>query len=270
MRDFFLLPEQDKMSIYISRSPFHRGYHPLGEENALGSPVQDLKEVFDMALELPMDDPDVRAGKPFHGPNAWPEVMPRFKPTMLRLYEEWRQVCARISSLFAVEFGLPDDYFVNRTNKPMCQLRAAKYPPQETPSEVDPIGCGAHTDYGIVSIIWQIDAPGLQLKNRDGDWVNAPLVPGAFVCPIGDATEILTNGDWKATVHRVINLGGGIRHSSAFFFDPNYDCELAPLPAFVGDTRPPRFERTTMGAHVTRGFNGTFRYRTAAGKDGHS
>ena len=147
------------MEIHIAQSPYHRGYHPLGEENALGSEVHDLKEVFDMALELPTDDPAVLQGKPFHGPNAWPAAFPEFKPLMLRLYEEWRALCGRISALFAPSFGLPESYFVERSDKPMCQLRAAKYPPQHPPSDLSPIGCGAHTDYGVVSTIWQIDVP---------------------------------------------------------------------------------------------------------------
>jgi isopenicillin N synthase-like dioxygenase len=258
---FFNLPEHEKLRIHISKSPYHRGYVPSGEEKALTGTLMDIKEVWDMALELGLDDPDVVAGKPFHGPNVWPESMPEFKPTMLDLYEQWRSLCAYLSSLFAISLGLGEHFFVDKTDKPLCQLRIAKYPPQPDVAETDPIGCGAHTDYGIVSIIWQIDHPGLQIRTMDGSWFDAPCIPGTFVCPLGDAIAHWTNDFWPATLHRVINRNDVVRHSSGFFFDPNYDCVIAPLPAFVSADRPSRFAPTTMGEHVGRGFNGTFAYR---------
>jgi isopenicillin N synthase-like dioxygenase len=261
---FFEMPEQDKRDIHISKSPYHRGYFPYHEENALHSPdVTDLKEGFDMALELSADDPDVIAGKPFHGPNAWPPALPEFRPAMLDLYGEFRRTCAQISSLFAIALGLPSDFFVDRTDKPLCQMRAVKYPPQ-VQADGESIGCGEHTDYGIVSMIWQIDVGGLEVQTTSGEWINAPRIPGTFVCPMGDMTQVWTNDHWKATVHRVINSSTTFRHAAAFFFDPNYDCVVQPLEQFVNAQHPARYEPTTMGAHVHRGFDGTFAYRATA------
>ena len=260
---FFQLPEQEKMEIHISKSPYHRGYFPVGEENALGSSIKDIKEGFDMALELPLTDPCVIAGKPFHGPNTWPSTLPEFKPTLLHLYDEWRRLCEQISSLFALSLRLPSDFFVDKTDKPLGQLRVTKYPSQKTFFSSDAIGCGAHTDYGIVSIIWQVDQPGLQLQSLSGHWVDAPKIPGTFACPIGDMMQRWTNNTWRATRHRVINYSRESRHSIAFFFDPNYDCEIFPLPAFVTPENPPQYAPITMGEHVQRGFDGTFEYRTS-------
>jgi isopenicillin N synthase-like dioxygenase len=258
---FFQMSEEDKNQIHISKSPYHRGYFPNKEENALGSDIYDVKEGFDMALELPADDPSVVAGKPFHGPNAWPKSFPDFRPNMLDLYESWRSLAGRLSRLFSMNLGLEEDFFVKRTQKPLCQLRVAKYPQQNTVDVEGSIGCGVHTDYSVLSIIWQVDAPGLQLQTLDGEWVTAPKIDGTFVCPIGDTTDMYTNGLWRATPHRVINVSPVQRHSSAFFYDLDYDCEIEPLPQFVTAERPPKFKKTTMGEHVTRGFNGTFAYR---------
>lgn len=260
---FFDLPEDEKDKIHISKSPYHRGYFPEREENALGSEVPDLKEGFDMALELPPDDPDVAAGKPLHGPNVWPQALPEFQPALQGLYDEFRRSCGQISGLFALALGLERNYFVEKTDKPLCQLRAVKYPPQEyvAPDDQDPVGCGIHTDYGIVSMIWQMDVAGLELQMPSGEWVSVPIIPGTFTCPIGDAGEIWTNGYWRATPHRVINASDRPRHSVAFFFDPNYDCVIEPLDEFVTDDRPAGYEPRTMGEHVQRGFDGTFAYR---------
>ena len=258
---FFQMPEEEKNQIHISKSPYHRGYFPNREENALGSDIYDVKEGFDMALELPLSDPFVVAGKPFHGPNAWPESFPEFRPNMLELYDSWRSLASRISRLFAIDLELEEDFFVKRTQKPLCQLRIAKYPLQDSVETSGPIGCGTHTDYSVLTIIWQVDAPGLQLQTLNGDWINAPKIDGTFVCPIGDTTDMYTNGIWRATPHRVINSNTCDRHASAFFFDLDYDCDIEPLPQFVTEERPPKFRKTTMGEHVARGFNGTFAYR---------
>jgi isopenicillin N synthase-like dioxygenase len=261
IRDFFNLPMEDKLQIEISRSPYHRGYVAPGEENAYGSKIKDLKEVFDMALELPLDDIDVKAGRFFHGPNTFPEQLPQFKPTLLWLYREWQALCEDISELMALALGLPNGFFIKRSQKPLAQLRGAKYPAQPQVDEAGPIGCGAHTDYGIVSIIWQIDVEGLEVQSMDGRWFRAPRIPGAFACPMGDAIGIWTNDYWRPTPHRVINASSKDRHSLSFFYDQDPDCLMQPLPAFVDETRPSRYAPTTMEAHVARGFNDTFEYR---------
>jgi isopenicillin N synthase-like dioxygenase len=264
IRAFFDLPLEEKMAIHISKSPHHRGYVASGEENAYGSAITDIKEVFDMALELSPDDSDVLAGKFFHGQNAWPAALPELRPTLLWLYREWQMLCENISELFAIALGLPNGYFLARTVKPLAQLRAARYPVQPQKETNGSIGCGAHTDYGIVSLIWQIDEAGLEVCDSSGSWFQAPRIPGTFICPLGDMTGIWTNDYWRATPHRVVNLSGKTRHSLAFFFDPDHDCVIEPMPQFITDATPSRHAPTTMGAHVARGFDDTFAYRKQA------
>jgi isopenicillin N synthase-like dioxygenase len=262
---FFALPEQEKLEIHIAKSPYHRGYFPEGEENALGNPVADLKEGFEMALELPLDDPAVVAGKPFHGPNAWPARLPAFRTALTQMYDGMRAMCDDISGLVALVLGQPREFFADKLDKPLCQMRVVRYPPQEyVPVDVGTpigIGSGVHTDYGIVSIIWQMDGPGLEIQSHTGEWISCPVIPDTFVCQLGDATQIWTNGVLPATRHRVVNATGRLRHALAYFHDPNYDCPLAPLEAFVTPGQPAQYAATTMGAHVTRGFNGAYAYR---------
>jgi len=261
VRNFFALSEEEKLKIHISKSPYHRGYVPSGEEHAYGSEIKDIKEAFDMALELSPADEDVIAGKFFNGPNSFPEALPQFKPTMLWLYREWQAVCEDISELFAIALGLPNGFFIGHSQKPLAQLRAAKYPQQPKRETNGAIGCGAHTDYGIVSIIWQIDVAGLEIKDMDGNWFAAPRIPGTFICPIGDALGIWTNGQWRPTPHRVVNMTEQERHSLSFFYDQDNDCLIQPLPQFVDEAHPACYQPITMEAHVARGFDNSFEYR---------
>ena len=261
VRAFFDLPLAEKMAINIANSPFHRGYVPAGEETAYGSPIKDIKEAFDMALELDLDDPDVRDGKFFHGPNAWPAALPLLRPTLSWLYREWLTMCGNVSELFALGLGLPNTYFAERTLKPLAQLRAARYPQQPPGDMGGAIGCGAHTDYGIVTVIWQMDEEGLEVCDPSGQWIRAPRIPGTFTCLLGNVTGMWTNDHWRATPHRVLNVSGRTRHSLNFFFDPDFDCVVEPLPRFVTAQHPARYLPTTMGAHLVQSFDGVFEYR---------
>ena len=265
--EFFALPQGKKNAIHISKSAYHRGYFPEYEENALGNDEKDLKEGFDMALELPEEDPAVLAGVPCYGPNTWPSEPVDFRPTLQSLYSELRSFCAAVVGLFARSFGLPEEFFVPHIDKPMCQLRVVRYPAGGELS-VPSTGCGAHTDYGLVSTIWQMDYEGLEIQQSDETWISAPVIEDTLVCPIGDATEILTNGTWHATVHRVINHPTAVRHATAFFFDPNYDYLISPLDVFISPEHSSAYMPTTMGEHVTSGFDGTFAYRGSARGEG--
>ncbi|MFE8643498.1 isopenicillin N synthase family dioxygenase [Sphingomonas sp. NCPPB 2930] len=261
VRAFFDLPLADKMAIDISRSPVHRGYVPAGGETAYGGAIADLKEAFDMALELEPGDPDVRSGKSFHGPNVWPAALPQMRPALSALYQEWLTMCGDIAELLAIALGLPNIYFAQRTLKPLAQLRAARYPQQPSGDRSGAVGCGDHTDYGIVSVIWQIDAEGLEVRDPSGQWIRAPRIPNTFTCLLGNVTGIWTNDYWRATPHRVVNVSGGTRHSLNFFFDPDYDCVVQPLARFVSARKPARYAPITMGAHLERNFDGVFEYR---------
>lgn len=261
---FFNLPLEVKNAIHIGKSEHHRGYVPWGEEKSLGGSAADIKEVFDMARELPLDHPRVLAKTPFHGPNVWPEGQPQFRASVTELFDRMLELCSRMSSLFAICFGLPESYFDETLKEHLCEMRLLKYPPQPAAALPGQIGCGEHTDYGIVSALWQIDRGGLEVQRRDGAWINVRKIEGAFICVLGDMTARWTNDSWQATRHRVVNNGAEVRHSVAFFCDPSYDCVVEPMPQFVSASNPPRYAPTTMGAHMERGYDGSFQYRAAS------
>lgn len=226
---FFALPLEEKMRSYIGHSTCHRGYVPVGEEGVEnGTP--DLKEAFDTALDLPADDPDHLAGNPMLGPNAWPDL-PGFAEAVTAYYDAVLDVGQRLLWAFAVALGEDPDVFSRHATKTPSQLRLVHYP--FNPEAQDAIGIGAHTDYECFTLL-KPTAPGLEVMNGAGEWIDVPPVPGTFVVNIGDLLELWTNGAFVATSHRVRKVVEE-RYSFPLFFNVDYDTEVRPLPQFAGD-----------------------------------
>ena len=112
----------------------------------------------------------------------------------------------------------------------MATLRLLHYPPQPPNAAAGQIGAGEHTDYGDITLLLTDSAGGLEVKRRDGGWIPAPTIPGAFICNIGDCLMRWTNDVYVSTPHRVVNRGERHRYSVAFFLDPNPDA-VDRLPA---------------------------------------
>lgn len=150
----------------------------------------------------------------------------------------------------ALGLNLPEDAFeAERAGDPYWVARVINYPPlppsmTKTPSKsatsndtVDSIGCGAHTDYGLLTIVNQDDDPdltALQILNGKGEWIDAPPLPGTFVCNIGDMLRIWTNGMYRPTLHRVVHSHPTkSRISIPFFHEPNFEAIVKPFPELI-------------------------------------
>jgi len=226
-KEFFALPVEEKMRSYIGLSRCHRGYVPTGEEGLSGE-KPDLKEAFDTALDLPADDPDYLAGNPMLGPNAWPEL-PGFAEAVTAYYEAVLAVGQKLLWAFAVALGEDPDTFSQHATKTPSQLRLVHYP--FNPDAQDALGIGAHSDYECFTLL-KPTAPGLEVLNGAGDWIDVPPIPGTYVVNIGDLLELWTNGAFVATSHRVRKVKEE-RYSFPLFFNVDYDTEVKPLPQFV-------------------------------------
>jgi isopenicillin N synthase-like dioxygenase len=234
-KEYFALPVEEKMRSYIGLSRCHRGYVPVGEEGVeTGTP--DLKEAFDTALDLPPDDPDYVAGNPMLGPNTWPDL-PGFAEAVTAYYDAVLDVGHRLLWAFAVALGEDPDVFSRHATKTPSQLRLVHYP--FNPDAEDGHGIGAHTDYECFTLL-KPTAPGLEVLNGAGEWIDVSPVDGTFVVNIGDMLELWTDGAFVATSHRVRKVVEE-RYSFPLFFNVDYHTEVKPLPQFAADgatTRP--------------------------------
>jgi isopenicillin N synthase-like dioxygenase len=240
---FFALPVEEKMKVFIGLSRNHRGYVPEGEEVfAAGS--KDRKEAFDLSIDLPSDDPDYLAGNPLLGPNQWPDIADFSRPVMA-YYNAIFSVGRTLMSGFARALGEAPDFFAPYLTKPPSQLRLIHYP--FSPAAGEAMGIGSHTDYECLTLLYST-APGLEVLNSAGRWIDAPPLPGALVINIGDMMEIWTNGEFTATSHRVRPVEQE-RFSFPLFFAVDYDTKVKPLDRFVTGERPAR-QHLTAGEHL--------------------
>jgi isopenicillin N synthase-like dioxygenase len=225
-RRFFDQSEPEKMRIAMSRGGrTWRGYFPVGGELTSGKP--DRKEGLYFGAELAADHPAVLAGKPLHGPNLFPEI-PGFRETVLRYIDSLTQLGRALMSGILFGLGLDQNCLQELSiADPFILFRIFNYPPATEDGDM-PWGVGEHTDYGLLTILRQDDTGGLQVKSRSG-WVDAPPIPGTFVCNIGDMLDRLTHGIYRSTPHRVINTSKRNRLSLPFFFDPNFEARIPPI-----------------------------------------
>ena len=136
-------------------------------------------------------------------------------------------------------------------------MRAIRY--ERRAGEDDPLPgqqrMGAHTDYGIVTVLWAEPVAGLQIVGPDGDWIDVIPADDALVINLGDLTAQWTNDQWRSTVHRVVpptGDGGGpaVRRSAAFFLDGNWDALIECLPTCCSAVDPPRYPPVLAGEHL--------------------
>ncbi len=272
MRGFFALPLAEKERIAIGNSPCHRGYVGFGtesldgalggDEDAIGTAATgDLKETLDTGIEHGPDHPEVVAGTPLHGSNQLPDL-PGFRDAWEAYQRAAIEAALRMQRAMAVALGLAPGHFEAQPGETMFHLRLIHYPPQSrmTPAPGQ-LGCGAHTDYGTLTVLADDGVGGLQVRLRSGDWVDVEVADGHLVVNLGDLMAIWTNDRWVSNPHRVVNPAGVDRYSSALFVTPPFHLTIETLPACRDDDGGSRHEPLVSGAYLLSRFDGTHAYR---------
>lgn len=245
---FFHLSEQEKLRYYIAKSRNHRGYVPQFERGEYEDEQGERHyEAFDLALDLPPEDPDYHSADKLLGPNVWPELS-GFRESVYRYYESVSDLAQLLCRAFEIHLRLAPGYFRQFMNKPTSQLRLLHYIENNAPLEAKDMNMGAHTDYECFTILHQTK-PGLQVMNSANEWVEATPIDGAFVVNIGDMMEAWTNGLFRATLHRVVN-NGRERYSMPYFQAADFDAEIKPVPTLVGKSQPSRYPTIQAGHHL--------------------
>ena len=213
--EFFQGPARVKDALGFSGAGGNRGYIRLGEETLDPGKAPDVKEAFNIGLELAPHDPDLIAEKPFRALNVWPDV-PGFRTIMLEYFDRMWQVGVTLHRAFAMDLGLDPTFFAAKFRKPMATLRLLHYPPPRAPLAEGQLGAGVHTDYGNVTLLATDAVGGLMVRDRNGRWLDAPVIADALVCNIGDCLMRWTNTSMfrRRTKSSVLPATTGIRWRS--------------------------------------------------------
>jgi len=240
---FFALPMEEKLRLARPSQEVSRGYNRLADQahaRSLGGMAPpDLQE----SLGFGPDDcapPEDRGTDPdilriFHAPNLWPDHPAALRPAVEAYQRQMRALGARLMRLAAIGLGLGPDYFIPYFAFPSGNLRLNHYPAQIEAPVAGQLRCGAHSDYGALTILWGDDVPGgLEVDAARAGWIPAAAPPGGFLINIGDLLQHVTGGRWVSTLHRVVNpprdAARQNRHSFAFFYQPTADVPIPVIP----------------------------------------
>lgn len=265
-RRFFDLPVEQKLAIENVHSPQFRGYTRVGGELTHGD--VDWREQIDIGPERAVVAPVDGAPEYWRleGPNLWPAELPEFRSAFEKWDAELNAVALRLLRTWAVALGAPEDVFDPAFgDHPFPLTKVVRYPGESDGSPKQ--GVGSHRDGGVLTLLLiEPGKDGLQVEH-EGEWIEAPALPGAFVVNIGEMLELATDGYLKATLHRVQSpLIGTDRISIPFFFNPALDATMPHLelaPELRAEARGLSVDPTDSPILETYGDN-VLRYRLRA------
>jgi isopenicillin N synthase-like dioxygenase len=264
---YFAQADDVKMRNYIGHSCNHRGYVPFTEKGDYADEVHRNYESFDLGIDLPVTDPDFLAGQLIVGPNVWPDL-PGFRETVGRYVDQVAGLGQVICTALERHLRLPPGAMTSQMRKPLSQLRLLHYVRDGGNATRQTVNMGAHTDYECLTLLHTRN-PGLQVMTQDDQWIDVPVDPTAYVVNIGDMLEAWTNGLFRSTPHRVLNLSPE-RFSLPYFVAANADAVIRPFAQLVTPDQPAAYEPFRAGAHLERMLQRDFPYLRARlrGRDG--
>ncbi len=215
------------------------GYQGVGLEYLDPMRPADIKETFTMR-DLRCHDPEDK---------RWPNVP--FRDTATEFYEACLQGAYRIQRVLARALCQPDDFFVQYHQGENVSLRLLYYPAMGAAPVPGQLGAGAHTDYGLITLLFQRNVSGLQVQDAAGSWHDVAPEPDVILINTGDLMERWTNGAYRSTPHRVQpKLGLEDRYSMALFVDPDTDTPVSVLESCLAEGESPRYPDVTAGEHI--------------------
>lgn len=248
---FFALPEPTKKNYEVPGLAGQRGYTSFGKEHAKGRNEGDLKEFwhFGQAIEhgeeLAEEYPE----------NVSVAELPEFNKNGLLAYQQLEETGKYMLRAIALFLHLDEFYFDEKIYKGNSILRPIHYPPI-TAEPKSAVRAAEHEDINLITLLMGASADGLQVLNKQNEWVSITALPDQLVVNVGDMLQRLTNNVLKSTTHRVVNppreQWSNSRFSIPFFLHPLSEMRLDALPQCVSETNPVKEEPISAGEYLTQ------------------
>ncbi|MGU7784932.1 isopenicillin N synthase family dioxygenase [Burkholderia sp. PU8-34] len=247
----FEIPMEEKLRHRVGYH--HQGYLPpkasilqsraIMEKIALNT-KKDTNAAWLFMRERTADDPKVRENVRHRGLNQWPDSLPEFRKTLLSYQLSMERLALRLLPIYARALELPAGYFDNMFKMPEYYQRCAYYHPEEKMEEGQ-YALAPHSDGSFLTLLPMTPVPGLQVMKPSREWLDVEYVEHALIVNTGQVLNRLSNDRFIATPHRVVNPPTK-RYALTFFFYPDDDASVAPIPACVGPGESPKYDSRTF------------------------
>jgi len=246
IKSFFDLPEEIKKKYEIDGLGGQRGYTSFGKEHAKGKKEGDLKEFWHFGQYAKVSE----ELKPHYPPNVIVEEIPAFNEVGKTVFQALEQTGIVLLQAIALYLGLDEHYFDGFVSTGNSILRPIHYPPiQSAPKNAE--RAAAHGDINLITLLMGAHGKGLQVLNRNNEWIDAIAAEDELMINVGDMLSRHANNKLKSTIHRVVNppkeLWGTSRYSIPFFMHPVASMPLNVLPHCITNENPKQFEDITAG-----------------------
>lgn len=243
---FFALSRETKEAYEIEGGGGQRGYTGFGKEHAAGRTTGDLKEFWHFGQDLKVHE----NLKEIYPKNIEVSELERFNMTGDKVYKKLEKTAEVLLQAIALYLGLKEHYFDRYIREGNSILRAIHYPPiTHLPQEAE--RAAAHGDINLITLLMGSQGGGLQVLNRQKEWVDAVAAPGELMINIGDMLSRLTNNHLPSTIHRVVNPPedewGKARYSLPFFMHPIPKMPLNCLPQMIDEKNPRLYDAIEAG-----------------------
>ncbi|WP_111708664.1 isopenicillin N synthase family dioxygenase [Lutibacter citreus] len=246
VKDFYNLPDEIKESYEIEGIGGQRGYTSFGKESAKGKKVGDLKEFWHFGQEVVGND-KLKAEYP---KNVIVNEVPGFNSIGMEAYKNLEKTAIYVLRALSLYIGLDEFYFDNYVINGNSILRPIHYPPIKGEPK-GAVRAAAHGDINLITLLMGASASGLEVQNKQGEWIPVTALPEQLVVNVGDMLERLTNNKLRSTIHRVVNPPreewDKPRYSIPFFTHPISEMPLNCLKECIDDVRPKVYDDITAG-----------------------
>ncbi len=230
--DLFAADEATKAQQAITRENY-RGFIPLrfftpNRDSGAGDGTDpaDAFEGYKLHWECPPGHP-VSDECDLYGPNRWPDHPTRMPKVVASWWAAMEGLVDRLLDVLADEMGLDRSVLAEAMETPLTNTTLLHYPARR-PDDLAP-GFHPHKDITVVTVLDPNPVGGLEVRTRDGRWVEAGCPEGALLVNVGDVLEVWSGGRLISTPHRVEISGGAERYSAPFFAVPNHRVVAEPM-----------------------------------------